>query len=124
MSNQANKDNGCCGGLEKLLSPKLFKALADPSRIALLARVASCPAGCTVSEAAGCCAIDLSVVSRHLAQLREAGVLEATRRGKEVVYAVRGAALADVLRSLADAFSCCGAAPAAPRRRKGHGRQG
>jgi ArsR family transcriptional regulator len=122
MSKQRNKGNGCCGGLENLLSPKLFKALGDPRRIALLARVASCPDGCTVTEAAGCCAIDLSVVSRHLARLREAGVLEATRRGKEVVYAVRGAALADALRALADAFSCCGAANAAPRRRKGDGR--
>ena len=114
----------CCGGLEELLSPRLFKALAAPNRIALLARLAACRDGCTVGEAAGCCAVDLSVVSRHLAQLRDAGVLEATRRGKEVVYAVRAEALARALRALADALSSCAAGCPAERsksdERQGH----
>jgi ArsR family transcriptional regulator len=117
------KDTGCCGGLEELLPPRLFKALAAPNRIALLARLATCREGCTVGEAARCCAVDLSVVSRHLAQLRDAGVLEATRRGKEVVYAVRAEALARALRALADALSSC-AAGCPAERRKGRERQG
>jgi ArsR family transcriptional regulator len=115
---QETKDTGCCGGLEELLPPRLFKALAAPNRIALLARLAACRDGCTVGEAAGCCAVDLSVVSRHLAQLRDAGVLEATRRGKEVVYAVRAEALARALRALADALSSCAAGCPAERSKK------
>ncbi|MBI5487977.1 MAG: winged helix-turn-helix transcriptional regulator [Deltaproteobacteria bacterium] len=123
MSNRRAKGSGCCGGLGELLSPRLFRALADPNRIALLARLAECRDGCTVTEAARCCAVDLSVVSRHLAQLRDAGVLAATRRGKEVVYAVRAAALADALRAVADALTECAGGCPAPRR-KPYGRQG
>ena len=35
----------------------------------------------TVTEAAGCCPVDLSVVSRHLATLKEAGILQADLNG-------------------------------------------
>jgi ArsR family transcriptional regulator, arsenate/arsenite/antimonite-responsive transcriptional repressor len=120
MNKRRAGTKGCCGGLAELLPPRLFKALSDPRRVALLARVAACAQGCTVTEAARCCAVDLSVVSRHLAQLRDAGVLEATRRGKEVVYAVRAAALAEELRALADALARCAAGrPAAGRRNDG-----
>ena len=57
-----------------------------------------------VSALGGCCAVDLSVVSRHLKVLRDAGVVEARRRGKEVLYKVRASALASLLRGLADAL--------------------
>ena len=62
----------------------------------------------TVSEVATCCPTDLSVVSRHLAILRDAEILEASRRGREVRYRVRYGELARTLRRLADALeSCC-----------------
>ena len=110
---------GCCAGLRELLSPRLFKALGDPNRVALLARLADCRGGCTVSEAAACCNVDLSVVSRHLALLRDAGILEAQRRGKQVFYSVRATALADTLRTLADLLSGC-VAGACDAERKEH----
>ena len=51
--------------------------------------------------------VDQSVVSRHLAQLREAGVLSAERRGKQVYYSVRVAELVRTLRAIADALERC-----------------
>ena len=35
-----SKEPACCSGLAELLSPQLFKALADPKRLSLLVRVA------------------------------------------------------------------------------------
>lgn len=86
--------------------------------MALVARLADCRGGCTVSEVASCCDVDLSVVSRHLAQLRDAGILDATRRGKQVFYTVRANALASALRTLAEALAGCAAGKC------GNGRKG
>jgi ArsR family transcriptional regulator, arsenate/arsenite/antimonite-responsive transcriptional repressor len=97
----------CCADLGSVLTPKLFKALCDPNRVALLVRLAESCAPCTVSQVAECCPINLSVVSRHLAQLRDAGILHAERHGKEVRYSVRGQELVQTLRAMADAIERC-----------------
>ena len=97
----------CCSGLDSLLEARFFKALCDPSRIALLIRLAGCCEPSTVSETAKCCPTDISVVSRHLAMLREAGIVEAKKRGKEVYYTVRYSELAATLRAMADAIEAC-----------------
>ena len=62
---------------------------------------------CTVSEAAECCPVNISVVSRHLAMLRDAGILHAQKRGREVYYSVRYPELAATLRAIADAIEAC-----------------
>ena len=91
-----------------MLDPDLFKALCDPTRMSLLACLAKCGRPCSVGEAAECCAVDLSVVSRHLSMLEQAGVLQAEKRGRAVFYAVRFGHLCHLLRSLADAIEeCC-----------------
>src|SRR5262249_55586747 len=98
----------CCGPLDDLLDPALFKAFSDPTRATLLACIAKCGRGCSVSEVAQCCSVDVSVVSRHLALLARSGVLEARKEGRTVFYGVRYAQLCRSLRSLADALeSCC-----------------
>ncbi|GMU91059.1 MAG: hypothetical protein AMXMBFR4_01170 [Candidatus Hydrogenedentota bacterium] len=76
-------------------------------RVALLARITQLPQPSTVSELASCCPIDLSVVSRHLALLRDCGILRAEKRGKEVYYSVRYHELAATLRAMADAIERC-----------------
>jgi len=98
---------GCCSGLQALLSPKLFKALSDPRRLALLIRLAEAGEPCTVSAAADGSGVDLSVVSRHLAILREAGIIQCEKRGKEVRCMVQTRTLAKILRDLADALEAC-----------------
>ncbi|HZE89345.1 MAG TPA: metalloregulator ArsR/SmtB family transcription factor [Verrucomicrobiae bacterium] len=97
------------------IPPRFFRALCDPNRLALLGRLAECGRPCGVTELSGCCAVDFSVVSRHLATLRDAGILAASRRGKEIYYEVRAAELIGTLRAIADAIEgCCGRGAGAP----------
>jgi ArsR family transcriptional regulator len=99
---------GYCGPVDDSLDPELFKALSDPTRAKLIACIAKCGRGCSVSEVAECCAVDFSVVSRHLALLARSGVLDAKKEGRTVFYSVRYAELCRALRSLADALEeCC-----------------
>lgn len=102
----------CCEELSRLMVPRFFKALADPNRITIVSKLATCCTTWTVSQIADGLPIDISVVSRHLAMLRDAGILSAERRGKEVHYSVRYNVLSRSLRELADAIDeCCPAAP-------------
>jgi ArsR family transcriptional regulator len=95
----------CCGPDVAPLAPSAaedlaarFKALADPTRVAIVNRLsqADCVCVCDLTEA-----FDLSqpTISHHLRILREAGLVEASRRGTwayyrlvpEAVGALRGA---------------------------------
>ncbi|HSM93972.1 MAG TPA: metalloregulator ArsR/SmtB family transcription factor [Anaeromyxobacteraceae bacterium] len=104
----------CCPTLRRWLEPTLFKALGDPTRLGLLVQLADGGGERTVSELGSCCDVDLSVVSRHLRLLRDAGVVEARKQGKAVLYRARGRALAAILRNLADALEST-SAPAGER---------
>src|SRR5262245_37477279 len=97
---QASKRRGRAARLGELLSPRFFKALCDPSRVALLVDLAGERKPCTVSQLAQALPVDLSVVSRHLATLRDAGIVDADRQGKEVRYRVRARAVAATLRAI------------------------
>jgi len=95
----------CCSPLARQpLSPEqavpiasLLKALADPVLLRLLSLVASHADGeacvCDLNDA-----FDLSqpTISHHLKVLHEAGLLDRTKRGVWVYYAVRRVALADL----------------------------
>jgi DNA-binding transcriptional ArsR family regulator len=99
------RGRACCS-LEGLIDPALFRALGDPNRVALLVRLSQRNQPTRVTEAADCCPVDLSVVSRHLAVLRDAGVIRAAKLGREVHYTV-SPDLAGSLRALADALDAC-----------------
>jgi len=100
--------NECCGdGLRGLLEPRLFRALSDANRLTILAVLAGCGGARSVTELAVCCPVDLSVVSRHLAVLRDAGLVESARAGKAVLYRARCDVLARTLRAIADALDRC-----------------
>jgi ArsR family transcriptional regulator len=99
---------GCCDELSVLVQPELFKALSDPNRLVLLTTLSERMEPSTVSQAAECCSVDMSVVSRHLSTMRNAGLVTAEKRGREVYYSVPRQELADRLRAMADALeSCC-----------------
>ena len=100
-------DQTCCNELSRWLSPKLFRALGDPTRVALLARLGESRKEQTVTELSEGFPTDLSDVSRHLGILRDAGILESNKRGKRVFYRIRINALSHVLHSLADALDAC-----------------
>ncbi len=59
----------------------IFFALADPTRRAILARVAAGEA--TVTVIAAPFAMTLAAVSKHIRVLEQAGLLERSRRGRE-----------------------------------------
>jgi len=101
--------------LRSRLRPELFRALGDPNRLSLVARLAGAVEPMTVTEASTCCGVHLSGVSRHLAQLAQAGVLRAERHGREVRYELNDDELVAALRGLADALeesrdACCAVA--------------
>lgn len=97
----------CCGPIDRLLDPELFKALCDPTRAKLLGCLAKCGRACSVTEVAECCSVDFSVVSRHLQVLERAGILESSKEGRTVSYAVKYGHLCRALRGLADAIEQC-----------------
>ena len=67
--------------------------------------ILDCP--CTVTEVAEWAPQDISVISRHLKQLKDAGVVESSKQGRENYYRVNASRLAQTLRSLADALENC-----------------
>src|SRR5688572_22842400 len=62
----------------------VFRALADPTRRAILARLAAGPL--PVHHVAAAFAATRPAISRHLRVLREAGLVRERRRGRERVY--------------------------------------
>jgi len=104
----------CTTALVAHLRPEVFQALCDPTRLSLLARLATATGPLTVTEAAGCCGVHLSGTSRHLALLKSAGIVRAERTGREVRYELDCDALVGALRGLADAIEDCRAACCAP----------
>lgn len=94
----------CCPGIEKLFEPDFFKALADPARIDILVALSRMGRPCTVGELAKQSPRDLSVVSRHLRALRDAGVANSVKKGKQVYYWVRVLDVAERMRAIADSL--------------------
>lgn len=90
--------------VDRRLDTELFKALADPTRARLLACLMKCGRPCSVTEVAECCAVDFSVVARHLGLLARVGVLEAEKKGRTVWYVALCGNLSARLRALADAI--------------------
>jgi ArsR family transcriptional regulator, arsenate/arsenite/antimonite-responsive transcriptional repressor len=78
----------------------IFKALADPTRVAIVHRLASAEAVCVCDLTE---AFDLSqpTISHHLRILREAGLVEAERRGTWAYYRL----VPDAIAALRDVFA-------------------
>jgi DNA-binding transcriptional ArsR family regulator len=72
----------------------LFQALADPTRRAILARLAAGPAA--VSDLAGPTGLRLPTVMRHLSVLEEAGLIATAKDGRVRTCAIVPEALAPV----------------------------
>ncbi len=75
-----------------------FKALADPTRVTIVNRLSSADEVC-VCDLTEACSLSQPTISHHLRILREAGLVESSRRGtwayyrlvSETVGALRGA---------------------------------
>ncbi len=64
-----------------------FKALSDINRLRILGLLLEAP--CCVGELVNGLGLPQSLVSRHLAHLRHAGLVERRRKGPRVEYRVR-----------------------------------
>jgi ArsR family transcriptional regulator, arsenate/arsenite/antimonite-responsive transcriptional repressor len=62
-----------------------FKALADPTRVAIVNRLA-CGEDCCVCDLTDAFELSQPTVSHHLRVLRDAGLIEAERRGTWAYY--------------------------------------
>jgi DNA-binding transcriptional ArsR family regulator len=103
MSNTRNNDPGSLA--------TQFKALAHPDRLRMLVKLLASTTGGR-SGRSFCCVGDLarevdlapSTVSHHLKELRQAGLIEVERRGRQIECRTGG----DTLRRLASFFGeCC-----------------
>lgn len=70
----------------------VFAALGDPTRVALLTRIADEGRG-TATSLTAFTEVSRQAVDRHLRVLAGAGLLTSRREGREVVYALEPAAL-------------------------------
>ncbi|MBA3959957.1 MAG: winged helix-turn-helix transcriptional regulator [Chloroflexi bacterium] len=68
------------------------KAMADPTRLRILRRLAHSPG--TVTELIGHVDLSQPLVSWHLRRLKAAGLIEMERNGREVICSLRRDALA------------------------------
>lgn len=93
--------------VQALIPRALFRALGDPTRIAILDRLARSGQPQSVGEVAESISADLSIVSRNLRQLREAGLLRCERDGKRVLCRLDTTEVVAQLRALADALEQC-----------------
>jgi ArsR family transcriptional regulator len=80
-----------------------FKALGDPVRLRLMSMIASAPGGeACVYDLAPEFALSGPTISHHLRTLREAGLVDAERRGTWVYYRARPGLLRQLAALLAD----------------------
>jgi DNA-binding transcriptional ArsR family regulator len=69
------------------LRASIVKAMASASRLAIVDELSR--RSRTVGELAGLLGLDMSTVSRHLAILRNAGIVSSVRRGTSIMYSLR-----------------------------------
>jgi DNA-binding transcriptional ArsR family regulator len=78
--------------------PTVCAALADETRWQILVRLGSAPA--SASTLASELPVSRQAIAKHLAVLRETGLVSAERVGREVRYAAVGSRLSAVARTL------------------------
>jgi ArsR family transcriptional regulator len=82
----------CCGPATEPLAPEAsealaarFRALADPTRVAIVNRLASTDEVC-VCDLNSAFQLSQPTISHHLKVLRDAGLVESSRRGTWAYY--------------------------------------
>ncbi|SCL35754.1 transcriptional regulator, ArsR family [Micromonospora rhizosphaerae] len=88
----------------------LFRSLGDPTRLAILQRLASGEA--RVVDLTGELGLAQSTVSKHLACLRDCGLIDYRVEGRQSFYALTRPELLDLLRSAEQLLAATGEAVA------------
>ncbi len=100
-----------------------FRALGDPTRQKMLTLLEKAGDLC-VAALAGHFAMTQPSVSHHLRILKEAGVVIAEKRGKEVYYRINALALNGCCRTFFTQFACCRPLLKAARRKSSESSKG
>ncbi|TDB75464.1 helix-turn-helix transcriptional regulator [Micromonospora sp. KC723] len=98
----------CSPGLHPAVA--LFRSLGDPARLAILRRLASGAA--RVVDLTGELGLAQSTVSKHLACLRDCGLVDFRVEGRQSFYALTRPELLDLLRSAEQVLAATGEAVA------------
>jgi DNA-binding transcriptional ArsR family regulator len=84
----------------------LFRSLGDPARLAIVRRLAGGPA--RVTDLAGELGLAQSTVSKHLACLRDCGLVSARAQGRASVYSLAQPALPELLAAAEEVLAATG----------------
>jgi ArsR family transcriptional regulator, arsenate/arsenite/antimonite-responsive transcriptional repressor / arsenate reductase (thioredoxin) len=96
--------------MEMADAARIFAALSQESRLgALRLLLARGPSGLSAGELADRLGMPASTTSFHLSALERAGLIAATRQGRQIIYALRIAALRALLTFLTE--TCCEGRP-------------
>ena len=96
--------------MEATDAARIFGALAQGSRLEVLRLLlAQGPNGLSAGDLAERLGAPASTTSFHLSALERAGLISATRQGRQIIYAVRIVTLRELLVFLTEA--CCGGRP-------------
>lgn len=84
---------------------KVLKALAHPARLKLVDELAAHDEVCVcdLTEAVGS---DMSTVSRHLTQLKNAGIVQSEKHGQMVFYRLRVKCLTRLFQCIESVVKC------------------
>jgi protein-tyrosine-phosphatase/DNA-binding transcriptional ArsR family regulator len=87
-----------------------FAALAQETRLSLVRALVACgPDGMAAGDVASKLGLAPSTLSFHLSALEQAGLIQSTRQGRHIIYAVRFAGLRALFAYLTE--TCCGDRP-------------
>ncbi|HHH14197.1 MAG TPA: ArsR family transcriptional regulator [candidate division WWE3 bacterium] len=81
-----------------MVDKKILLALSSPTRVTLLGCLKNKPK--TVSELLTSCSVTQSAVSQHLKVLKEAGLLDSKKVGKQVYYSIKKPEVVDLYKIL------------------------
>jgi DNA-binding transcriptional ArsR family regulator len=80
------------------LGARLFRALAHPTRLFMLERLAESEH--SVGDFVEMIPLDMSTISKHLAVLKQAGIVGYTKKGNQVIYRLKMAWIPGLLQGV------------------------
>ena len=97
--------------LGEILDAQLFRALCDPARQKIV-EILTLEGRLNVQSVAQHLPQDRSVISRHLAVLHDAGVVQRTKEGRHVLFEVDGPTIVERMEKILERFRkivplCC-----------------
>lgn len=84
---------------------EILKALGHPARLCIVRGLIQ-NKGCNVSYMQNCMGLPQSTISQHISKLKAAGIIEGTRNGLEIKYAVINPHVINIINTLFPEGQC------------------